>query len=160
MKLFAFPSAAMTLLSVGILTGCSSKPERPQTYPVTGTVTSNGKPIEKATVVFVPSTQGVEPAAGITNAEGKYQLTTYSAGDGAQAGAYRVKVSKYDTKPPTADDKQRYMTQEEEQKIYAEDERPTPPSKNLLPRKYESETTSGIVHTVKDGPTTLDIKIE
>lgn len=160
MKLRALPSVMFTLLAAGFLAGCSSKPKRPATYPVTGTVTANGKPVAAASVVFVPSTQGVESAAGITDAEGKYQLTTFSAGDGAQAGEYRVKVSKYDTKPPTADDKKRYMSQEEEQKIYAEDERPTPPAKNLLPPKYGNENTSGITHTVKDSPSTLDIKVE
>ena len=150
---------ALVSLAAFLCAGCSRGPEQPPTFPVSGTVTSNGKPVERATIVFVPAANG-EPAAGITDANGKYQLTTFSAGDGAQAGEYRVKVSKYDTKPPTADEKQRYMTQEQEQKIYAENERPTPPSKNLLPKKYESEETSGLAHSVKDKPTTLDIDIK
>jgi hypothetical protein len=104
----------------------------------------------------------VEPAAGITDAEGKYSATTYTAGDGAQAGEYKVKVSKYDTKAPTREEMEKYgqVTAEEEQAmVFAADELPTPPAKNLLPKKYESETTSGIVHTVTNGPTTLDIVI-
>lgn len=160
MKHCEFSFAAMTLLVASLLTGCAQEPERPPTFPVSGVVTSNGKPVDRATVVFVASSPGVESAVGITNAEGKYQLTTYSQGDGAQAGEYRIKVSKYDMKAPTADEKQQYMTQEQEQKIYFEDERPTPPSKNLLPKKYENESTSGLTHTVKDAPSTLDIDIK
>jgi hypothetical protein len=154
------PPALVVLVAVGCLAGCSSKPARPATYPVSGTVTWKSRPVEAARVVFVPTTSEAEAAAGVTDAAGKYQLTTFVAGDGAQAGEYRVKVSKYDTKRATADEKQKYMTFEEEQKIYAEDERPTPPAKNLLPKKFESDITSGIVHTVTKGPTTLDIKIE
>jgi uncharacterized lipoprotein YajG len=90
MKLRALPSVLFTLLAVGFLAGCSSEPERPPTYPVTGTVTANGKPVAAASVIFGPVTPGVASAAGITDAEGKYRLTTFSAGDGAQAGEYRV----------------------------------------------------------------------
>jgi hypothetical protein len=69
-------------------------------------------------------------------------------------------VAKYDTKPFTTEEKQKYMTFDGEQAIYSENEMPVPPAKNLLPTKYESETTSGIVHTVTKSPTTLDIAIQ
>jgi hypothetical protein len=143
------------------LCGCSTRPARPPTYPVSGSVTFKGQPVEAARVVFVPSTAGLEAASGVTDAEGKYQLTTFVAGDGAQAGEYRVKVSKYDTKKATTDEKKAYMTFEEEQKrVFTGDELPTPPAKNLLPKKFESDATSGITHTVTKGSTTLDITIQ
>lgn len=159
MKQFASPLAVAFLVAIGVLAGCS-KSARPPTYPVSGTVTWKGKPVEAARVVFVPTTSELEAAAGVTDAAGKYQLTTYVSGDGAQPGEYRVKVAKYDTKRATADETQRYMTFEQEQKIYSEDERPTPPAKNLMPKKFESEITSGLVHRVTKGPTTLNIVIE
>jgi len=149
------------LVAIGLVAGCSSGPHRPPTYPVTGTVTWKGKPVNAARVIFVPQS-GAEAASGITDAAGKYRLTTYVAGDGAQAGEYRVKVTQYDTQKFTKEEQQKHiMTMEEEQKMaFPPTDLPIPPAKNLLPKKYESETTSGIVHTVTKGPTTLDIAIE
>lgn len=146
------------LLTVSFAAGCSSEPAKPATFPVSGTVTRNGQPVVGATLIFVPSATGAEAAIGMTDAEGRYQLTTFTSGDGARAGEYRVKISQYGVPATPAGGKT--LSHEEEQKIYKEDETPAPPPKNLLPTKYENEGTSGITHTVKDGPTTLDIKIE
>ena len=52
------------------------------------------------------------------------------------------------------------LTIEEEQKIYVESKKATPPAKSLLPRKYQDDQTSGLTHTVDKKPTTFDIKIE
>ena len=143
-----------------LLAGCLSGPDRPATYAVTGTVTYLGEPVEGATVVFVPATKGAASAAGVTDAEGYYELTTYTAGDGAQAGKYLVKVTKNDIKPPAGRKEQRFVSHDAEQANYVEDTNPAAPPKNVLPAKYENETTSGISHTVENGPTTLDIAIE
>ena len=145
-----------------LLPGCSSgEPERPPTFPVTGTVTMKGKALENARVIFVPL-RGGAPASGITDKDGKYSLTTFSSGDGAQAGGYGVKVAKYDgTPPPEALEPAKQLTYEEEQKMqFSPDEKPTPVAKSVLPKKYNSEATSGIVHEVKDAASTLDIKID
>ena len=151
--------ATSCVLLAGLSVGCYDS-GRPPTYPVSGTVTWQGNPVEGARVVFVP-TGSQESAAGITDAAGKYQLTTFVAGDGAEPGEYRVKVAKYDIKQPTKEETQKFITQEEEQKIvFAQDERPTPPAKNLMPKKYESEITSGITHTVTTSATTLNITVE
>jgi hypothetical protein len=159
MQRFLMVSVVASTL-VTALGGCSSKPARPATYPVTGTVTWKGAPLAGATVVLVPTTQGLEAAVGVTDAQGKFKVTTYGGGDGAQAGQYGVKVSKYDSATPAGETPAREITPEEEQALeFATDERPMPPARNLLPKKYESETTSGITHTVGKGPTTLDIVI-
>src|SRR5215210_4988708 len=82
-----------TLVTVGIVfTGCWNSSRSP-TYPVTGTVTSQGKPVAGAVITFVPTGEG-EAASAITDSEGKYALTTWEAGDGARPGQYGVKVSK------------------------------------------------------------------
>ena len=150
----------ITLLAIATLAGCSSRSRKPPTYPVTGTVTWKGKPVTNATVILIPAGgASQESAAGVTDASGKFQLTTYNLNDGAHAGEYQVKVSQYDTKPPAA--KNETITMEEEQKLaFSGQEIPTPPSKNLLPKKYESESTSGLAHTVTKGPTTLEITIQ
>jgi hypothetical protein len=146
---------------IGLLAGCTSEPEKPPTFAVTGTVTMKSRPLENARVIFVP-TQGGSPASGITDKDGKYQLTTNTSGDGAQAGTYGVKVAKYDGKaPPAPSEDAKQITYEEEQKLqFAPDERPLPVAKSVLPKKYDNEGTSGLSHTVKDGPSTFDIKID
>ena len=151
--------ALSTLVTVGIvLTGCSNS-SRPPTYPVTGTVTSQGKPVAGAAITFVPTGEG-EAASAITDSEGKYALTTWEAGDGARPGEYRVKVSKQEQQTVDPSKLVQNLSIEEEQKIYVESKKPAPPAKRLIPSKFENEQTSGLTHKVEDKPTTFDIKIE
>lgn len=59
----------------------------------TGKVTYKGAAVEGATVVFSPVGEG-RAASGITDASGKFSLTSLTAGDGALAGKYNVFISK------------------------------------------------------------------
>jgi hypothetical protein len=148
------------LAIVGIvLIGCSNS-SRPPTYPVTGTVTLKGVPVSGAAVTFVPTGSEGEAASAITDANGKYSLTTWEAGDGARPGEYRVKVSKQEQKAVDPSKMVQNLTIEEEQKIYVESKNPAPPAKRLIPIKYEDDQTSGLTHTVDKKATTFDIKIE
>ena len=63
--------------------------------PVTGTVTLDGKPIEGASLTFIPLTadQG-QGGVGSTDAAGKYEVTHFRTGKGLEPGEYRVAVSK------------------------------------------------------------------
>jgi Carboxypeptidase regulatory-like domain len=151
--------ALSILVTVGIvLTGCSNS-SRPPTYRVTGTVTSQGKPVAGAAITFVPTDEG-EAASAITDSDGKYALTTWQAGDGARPGEYRVKVSKQEQKTVDPSKMVKNLSIEEEQKIYVENTKPAPPPKRLIPSKFENEQTSGLIHKVEKKPTTFDIKIE
>jgi hypothetical protein len=140
--------------------GCSSGTRRPPTYPVTGTVTLQGKPVTGAVVTFVPTAEKGEAASAITDSEGKYALTTWQAGDGARPGEYRVKVSKQEQAAVDPAKMVQNLSIEEEQKIYVEKTKAPPPAKRLIPSKFENEQTSGLVHKVEEKPTTFDIKIE
>src|SRR5262245_39951940 len=152
--------AVSTLVTVGIvLTGCSNS-SQPPTYPVTGTVTWQGKPLAGAAITFVPTGKEGEAASAITDSEGKYALTTWEAGDGARPGKYRVKVSKQEQATVDPSKMVRNLSTEEEQKIYVENTKPPPPAKRLIPSKFENDQTSGLTHTVAEKPTTFDIKIE
>ena len=88
---------AAVMLSFAIV-GCGGGPSRPPTYPATGQVTENGKPVAGVDVAFRPenSAGGQKPANGKTDSEGRYTLTTFSFGDGAMEGTYRVTLSKFD----------------------------------------------------------------
>ncbi|WP_166827788.1 hypothetical protein [Thalassoroseus pseudoceratinae] len=94
--MFAFRTSA-TLVFVGLLlSGCSSKPsyQEADVYPVSGSVSVNGKPAAGVIVVFHPQTdtgmtKGNKPYT-TTGEDGTFQVTTYVTGDGAPAGEYIV----------------------------------------------------------------------
>lgn len=152
--------AVSILVTVGIVLAGCSKSSRPPTYRVTGTVTLKGTPVAGATITFVPTGQEGEAASAITDADGKYALSTWEAGDGARPGEYRVKVSKQEQATVDPSKMVQNLTIEEEQKIYVEAKKAPPPAKRLIPAKYEDDQTSGLTHTVDKKPTTFDIKIE
>jgi hypothetical protein len=77
--LFVFASISAAL-------GCGSRGP----VPVKGIVTVDGTPIPGAAVSFVPLDDKGRPAYGATDAEGRYELTTHSPGDGALPGEYLV----------------------------------------------------------------------
>jgi hypothetical protein len=58
---------------------------------VEGVVTLDGAPLSGATVSFMPVGEG-RAAAGLTDGDGYFRLTTFRTDDGALAGDYRVIV--------------------------------------------------------------------
>ena len=130
-------------VSLTLLAGCGGGPSRPPTYPVEGTVTLDGKPLPDATVTFRPAgtDSGQRPANGKTDADGRYQLTTFSAGDGAMAGSYRVAIMKFaavDSAAIAADGDD-----------YVPPRGPLPTPKNELPKKFADADQSGLTATVE-----------
>jgi hypothetical protein len=82
------------------LSGCGdSKPAPDASVTVTGIVTMDGKPLEKARVVFIPL-QGAEQGnggSGLTDSAGKYELRSLVGEEsvvGTPPGKYRVVISK------------------------------------------------------------------
>jgi len=148
---------AVVLLGSVLALGCGGQQDagRPKTVPVTGTVTHNGEPVEGATVAFQAS-GGSQSAIGVTDAGGKYTLTTFESGDGAVPGAYQVKIFKYkvETGPAAAgEDSDNYVPPAEGEEA-AEAE-------NLLPAQYADPTTSGLTATVgESGDNTFDFPLE
>ena len=82
--------AALTCLFCLTSLGCGSG--NPATAKVTGTVTVDGQPIQGAVVVFHPATG--RAATGVTDAAGKFALTTFEGQDGALPGEHKVAISK------------------------------------------------------------------
>jgi hypothetical protein len=82
-------------LAMLLCSGCGKGkiPGRPELFKVFGKVTFKEKPVEGATVVFVPQAHS-HAAMGVTDAKGNFQLQTYAPEDGAAPGAYRVIVKK------------------------------------------------------------------
>ncbi|MEN6493775.1 MAG: carboxypeptidase-like regulatory domain-containing protein [Thermoguttaceae bacterium] len=138
--------------------GQAKDPNRPDTYPVTGTVTHGGKPVEGAIVKFELA-DGSRSATGKTDASGKYALTTFGANDGALPGSYKVSILKYEAPPApaaTGDSMANYVPPE----VTKNGQQPPPP-KNLLPTKYADAKTSGLTATVKsDGENKCDFTLQ
>ena len=82
--------ALMGLLSMSMFVGCSGA-SSVKVYPAGGTITYDGKPLEGATVMFVPA-KGA-PSDGTTDASGKYTIKT-NGKPGAPVGSNKVIVSK------------------------------------------------------------------
>jgi hypothetical protein len=66
---------------------------------VSGRVTCRGKPVAEAVITFSPmpknegDRESGKAAAGSTDADGKYVLTTFRQGDGALIGNHRVSIT-------------------------------------------------------------------
>jgi hypothetical protein len=88
-------------LGLMLVVGCDG----PTMAPVTGVVTSNGKPVGEAYVQFCPVVEGgqlngpAKPSTGGTDAEGKFILSAYKVYDGAVIGKHNVRISLDETNP-------------------------------------------------------------
>lgn len=126
---------ALVLLVVG---GCSRdrRPPLPKTFPVTGIVSFDGKPLSGATVMFNPTAGDGHGSIALTDATGRYKLTTFKPGDGVVPGDYKVAITKIELGGSRSDS-------------------PTavaPDPKNVLPAKYADDSTSGITAIVEAKP--------
>ncbi len=129
------------LVCVGFAVGCGKAvdPNRPKTFPVSGTVTYKGQPVEGATIMFVGGKRG---AAGRTDASGKFSMTTFEANDGAIPGSYKVAISKtiLEGAPPEGATGTKPGVEPDSGK-----------AKELLPEKYKDPAKSGLTVDVKEG---------
>ena len=144
-------------LALITLVGCGSSSGFPKTYKVVGTVKLNGTPIDGAMVTFL-SSEGKKNAVGSTNAKGEFKLSTFGPSDGALPGAYKVTISKIDrpaapapsTPAPgviaSGEISESYVPPTNSEGSPKRDSAP----KNLLPVKYASDQTSGLIATVAE----------
>lgn len=93
--------AALLLLFV-TLTGCGR--EGPERVPVHGRITYGGGAWPKAGVVYFQPLgshggQPLRPATGMFDAEGSFQATSFTPGDGLVPGKYRVRVECWEVEP-------------------------------------------------------------
>ena len=161
---------ALSFCVLGALWGCNdSKGPKVSTYPVTGTVTYEGKPVEGASVVFMSKHPDGPTATGDTDAEGRFSLTTYVGPKqilkGAVPDEYRVSITK--APPPEgnsdADDPNNPDFEKHFQRMIKQagpipganknaNTGPAPrPKISLLPEKYANPDTSGLKAVVVTG---------
>jgi hypothetical protein len=160
----------LSIVCISFLLGCTGEPLEP-VYPVSGSVTHKGKPVDGAIVAFSPAQPGMGlVASGVTDVTGVYKLTTRTAGDGAAVGTYKVAVSKYDKRvePPQKSENSGKLTDpyditNEYPTGYNEmqaSELAASLSKNLLPAHYSNPETSKLQVEVVKGGCKLDLNLE
>lgn len=82
------------LLLFLFLTGCSSSGGSATCYPLKGTVLYQKQPLEEAQITLHPVSGTITPLpTAITNKDGSFVVTTWSADDGAPEGDYTVTVT-------------------------------------------------------------------
>lgn len=111
------------------------------TQPVSGIVTVDGKAARNVTVCFYqqnPETKKYKGVAdGLTDAAGRYKLSTYTAADGCPAGEYLMTV---------VDTGKGFSTNEI-------------PEKNLLPEKYADPKATPLKIVVKEGANDINLDV-
>jgi hypothetical protein len=86
--------ALLGLVLVGLLATAGCGDGKIRRYPINGSVNVDGKPTAGVMVIFCPvggseELQKMRPF-GITEADGKFQLTSVQRADGAPLGQYKV----------------------------------------------------------------------
>lgn len=156
------------LLGAIAIVGCSKGPSV-QTYPVTGTVTYNGKPVAGATVIYATGKDAdAQRSTGITDEGGKFSLNTFISSKellrGAVPGEYKVAIIKLtataqqaaasggvDWQSMSADERGKQMTQMwDRQKDPSKEQKEAAP-KSEIPERYAVTETSGLTAAVVVG---------
>src|SRR5687768_3847834 len=111
----------LATLSGMLFCGCAAK--EPSQFPVSGTVTLKGQPLDQGTIQFDPTAPEQGTFSGVGIQAGKYSIP---AENGLAPGTYRVRISSAEPGPVV------------EQAAPGES---GPPAKDRIPTKYNVETT-------------------
>ncbi len=122
---------------IPLIAGCGGDPNMGY---VTGTVTLDGQPLERATLYFQP-TNGERPSMGYTDATGHYKLEYSTTKSGARVGEHEVRITTY---------AEVIVDQETGNRL------PGTPEK--LPTKYNTKTE--LKQEVKSGKQVIDFALD
>ena len=159
----------LTACILGLASGCSRGRQYPPTHSVSGVVTVEGQPVADAIVSFLPD-DGQNPANGSTDASGRYELTSFTRGDGAMEGSFRVTIVKYEKegedKPAVSVEK---PAVEEAESGETGNEGYVPAGmvvsqydtgpKNLLPKQYADQQKTPLAAAVRAGDNSIDFDL-
>jgi hypothetical protein len=109
------------------------------------TIEYQSKPVENAQVAFSPDQAGGRAAAGKTDANGRFQLTSLRRNDGVMPGKYKVSIAKREVVGS--------LTAEEAKAWFKKHSGPPPgkPVENSLPEVYGDADDSGLTAEVTVG---------
>ena len=141
-------SSDLLTVLLAVCAGCGGRANLPDTVPVSGKVTLNGRPLSGASVTFVPTgaTRG-DGGFGMTDQDGRYKLRYLRGAAGVPVGQYRVVISKR-LMPDGSD------------AVEGRDVAPIEsPAHEVLPPKYSNEEHSTLSATVPAGGRTIDFSL-
>jgi hypothetical protein len=118
-----------------MLAGCGGSSRGRHLAPVTGNVTRQGRPLPEGRIVFMPVEPGDSASGQIV--AGVYRLGTYSPGDGATPGRYKVAITSWIREPD--------MESEGEPAI---------------PKRYFDAAQSGLTAEVTDKPGEFNFELD
>jgi len=127
-----------------VLQGCSGGNSL-GTVNVSGTVTLDGTPVAGVNVSFIPTGSGGRDGYGVTNAQGRFVLTTPGAevGSGLIPGEYSVTFTKM-SNPLEGVDTTGMDSDEIDREMARRFPRGLPSAENLLPEKYANRNATPI----------------
>lgn len=136
---------SLTIVATALLVitvGCSKTPEK--LFPVVGTVTVNGEPLNGGSVQFEMLEEGqasgkVYTSSGEIDENGRYALSTFGEA-GAPAGEHRVWVSPNFARMPD--------------KLGVGVQRMSP-----VPKKYMLPTTTTLTYSVSEAENVIDVDV-
>jgi hypothetical protein len=134
-----FTAAAIAAACCGCGGGSDRfKDDRPPVVPAEGTVTYQGQPLDGATVVFVPSNPDGHAGAAVSDATGRFAISTFPPDPGAVSGNYTVTVTKMNPAAANAP---------LPENAHDTDLVAIPPQ-TLIPARYSDATQSGLTAQV------------
>jgi hypothetical protein len=154
MRLSARIQLCVTVAGAVLVLGCGDGTGLAKRYPVSGTVTYNGKPVEKGTITFAPATADGRSAAG-TIANGSYTLTTLAPNDGALPGKYKVTIASTDIDTSEIVARAQGGAGRHDAAFVKANKN----AKNLVPSKYSLADTSKLEYEVKPQSNTADFPL-
>lgn len=141
------------ICAVVSLFGCGGGNDFADTVVVSGIVTMDGDPVPDARVTFIATGKGSGRGAnGVTDKDGKYQLTTFNTNDGAMPGVYAITITQQDANDSDDSD----LSDGEASGAAYEAEMDNAGSdagmeiESKLPKKYADVATSGLERTVAE----------
>lgn len=136
----------LVVISAGTF-GCGGS-DAPPTHQVNGVVLYNDEPMPNVAVTFYP--EDGRSAVGKTDSEGRFQLTTFVANDGAVAGEHKVAVV---AAPGEAAGK-------ETGELKADDYAPQATGKSPIPKKYFTRETTTLKVRIPDDLENGELKLK
>jgi hypothetical protein len=145
-----FSALVLAGLSLAVLGGCGGPANKLGTAAAGGAVTYRGAPLAGATVTLAPQA-GQRAAVGLSDATGRFRLTTLVTGDGAMPGAYKVTVTKTDESEVPKNLATMSVAEMQAYEREMMKKGPLPPREpvHLLPEKYRSAATTPFSCEVK-----------
>lgn len=146
----------LVVVSLGCGSGAQETPV--PVFPVTGKVTYMGQPVVGADIIFHHESSD-RSSFGRTDDQGEYQMTTFSANDGAVDGKHGVTIVKFEAPTEVAVVADTESDAYEPPGFNKSTDAVTP--KTSLPEKFAQQATSGLIAVVNvDTPNKIDFDLK